>query len=127
MQQPRLVLLLASDPASSALETSVSFTVAVDNPHADPVTLTFYSSQLYDIVVMSGDAEVWRHSADKFYAAILRDRTFGPGVTLLGRETWDWSDATGASLPPGTYRAVGSLPTQPAITGNPIEIVLQTP
>jgi len=126
-QTARLILLLASDQASYAPGMPVSFTLAVDNPEADPVTFTFRSSQLYDIVVMSGDAEVWRHSADKFYAAVLRDRTFAPGVTLLGRETWDWRDGSGAALPPGTYRAVGSLPTQPTMMGNPIEIVLQGP
>jgi hypothetical protein len=117
-QTPNLVLLLASDQSAYLVGSTATFTLAVDNRGDTPLTATFSSSQLYDLVVSDGTREVWRWSADKMFATVIRDRTFPPGVTLLGRETWDWRDASGAALPPGSYRVVGSLATSPPREGN---------
>jgi hypothetical protein len=117
-QAPNLVVLVASDQPSYPVGTAATFTIAVDNPTDAPVSVTFSSSQLYDIAVSDGQREVWRWSADRMFAQVLSDRTFPPGVTLLGRERWDWRDATGAPLPPGSYRVVGTLATSPPRNGN---------
>ena len=117
-QAPGLVVLLASDQPAYPAGAPASFTIAVDNPTDAPVTVTFPSSQNYDIAVSDGTREVWRWSADRVFASVIKDRTFQPGVTLLGRETWDWRDASGAPLPPGSYRIAGSLATSPPRSGN---------
>ena len=106
---------------------ATTFTLAVDNPSQTTVTATFPSAQAYDIVVLSGDAEVWRWSAGYAFAAALSERSFPPGLTLLGRETWDLHDAGGAPLPPWTYRVVGSVASAPPLDSNPVEIILTAP
>jgi hypothetical protein len=86
-QSAELVLLVASAQPSAHEGATTTFTIAVDNPGQAPVTRTFPSSQLYDLVVSTGEREVWRWSADRMFAMALSERTFPPGVTLLGRET----------------------------------------
>lgn len=126
-QPPPLVVLLASDQSTYRVGASVTFTLAVDNPGPTPVPVTLPSGQRYEIVVLSGDAEVWRWSANRAFPAVIMEPEFAPGVTLLGRETWDWRDSAGNPLPPGTYRVVGSLATNPPRTGNPVEVTLASP
>ena len=124
---PALVVLLASDRPSYGPGMAVRFTLAVDNPGQAPVVATFPSAQAYDIVVLAGDTEVWRWSAGYAFAAALTERSFPPGLTLLGREAWDWREAEGVPLPPGTYRVVGSLESAPPLDGNLVEITLTGP
>jgi len=124
---PALVVLLASDQSAYGPGVPAKFTLAVDNPSETAITATFPSAQAYDIVVLAGETEVWRWSAGYAFAAALSERSFPPGVTLLGRETWDLRDADGVSLPPGAYRAVGSVASAPPVDGNPVEIVLTAP
>ena len=124
---PALLILLASDRPAYGPGMAATFTLAVDNPSQSAVAVTLPSAQVYDIVVLAGEAEVWRWSVDYAFAAALSERSFAPGVTLLGRETWDWRAADGALLPPGTYRVVGSLASAPPLDGNPVEIVLTVP
>ena len=121
---PSLVLLLASDQPAYGQGGAATFTIAVDNRGSAPAGLTFPSAQVYDVVVLAGETEVWRWSGDRFFTAALTERTFPPGLTLLGRESWDGRDQSGAPLPPGSYRAVGSLATSPPRSGNAVELQL---
>src|SRR6266498_1498596 len=59
-QTPGLVVLLATDASEYGDGATVSFTVAVDNSGDAPVTVTFPSAQLFDIVVRTEEREVWR-------------------------------------------------------------------
>lgn len=122
-----LVVLLASDQSTYPPGAMATFTLAIDNPGAAPVAATLPSGQRYEIVVLAGDVEVWRWSANRAFPAVIMEPEFAPGVTLLGRETWDWRDNAGNPLPPGTYRVVGSLATNPPRTGNPVEVTLAAP
>jgi hypothetical protein len=116
---------VATDQPSYQLGAIATFSLAVDNPSDVPLTMTFPSAQLYDLSVLKGDQEVWRWSDERMFATVLTDRTFPPGVTLLGRETWDWHGGDGAPLPPGTYRVVGSLATSPPRLGNNLDLSLR--
>jgi Intracellular proteinase inhibitor len=122
-----LVLLLASDHPAYGPGMTAMFTLAVDNPTEAPITVTFPSAQTYDIAVLLDGTEVWRSSAGLAFAAALVERTFPPGVTLLGRERWAWLDTSGTPLPPGTYRVIGTLTTAPPQSGNTLEITLGVP
>ena len=122
-----LVLLLATDRSLYGPGSTMTFTIAVDNPSTAPVTVAFSSAQRYDIAVLADGREVWRWSAGRAFAAALTERDFPPGVTLLGRERWDWRDAGGAALPPGQYRVIGTLMTAPPESGNVLELTLKAP
>ena len=122
-----LVLLLASDHPAYGPGMTAMFTLAVDNPTEAPITVTFPSAQTYDIAVLLDGTEVWRSSAGLGFAAALVERSFPPGVTLLGRERWGWRDTSGTPLPPGSYRVIGTLTTAPPQSGNTLEITLSGP
>ena len=124
---PALVLLLASDQPAYGPGMTAMFTLAVDNPTEAPITVTFPSAQTYDIAVLLDGMEVWRSSAGLAFTAALVERSFPPGVTLLGRERWAWRDTSGTPLPPGTYRVIGTLTTAPPQSGNTLEIILGGP
>ena len=126
-QAAPLTLLLATEPVRSPTGQPVTFVLAVDNPSGAEANLTFSSSQVYDVVVHNGDAEVWRWSYDKGFAAALTDRVYPPGVTLLDRVQWDWRDANGGPVPSGRYRAVASLKTIPPRQGSAVELTLEAP
>ena len=127
VQAPPVTLLLATDRPVSRTRDPVTFVLALDNASGSDVSLTFNSSQVYDIVVTSNDIEVWRWAADRGFGQVITDRTFPPGLTLLGRETWDWHDLTGAPVSPGLYRALGSLKTVQRQMGNSVELMLDVP
>ncbi len=122
-----LVVLLATDQPSYLVGSTATFTLAVDNPGATPVGATFPSAQIYDIVVYKGESEVWRWSSGRGFATVIVDRSFAPGLTLLGRESWDWRDNAGTLLEPGAYTVVASLTTLERQPGNVVELRLQAP
>lgn len=123
-QQPRLTLLLATDRAISQSRDPVTFVLAVDNPGESDVTLTFGSSQVYDIVVTASGTEVWRWSSNRGFGQVITERTFPPGLTLLGREAWDWHDEMDAEVPAGMYQARGTLKSMPPRDGNTVDLLL---
>jgi len=121
-REPSLILMLASDQAAYRVGETTTFTVAVDNPTGAAVSLLFPSGRRYDIVALAGDVEVWRWSAQRDFVDEEATVSFPPGVSLLGRETWDWRDGAGAPLAPGTYRFVSTLTSSPPRTGNILAI-----
>ena len=121
---PTLTILVASDHPAYGPGSAALFTLAVDNPTEAPLTVTFPSAQTYDLVVYSGETEVWRSSAGSAFAAALAERTYPPGVTLLGRERWSWRDNNDNPLPPSTYRVVGTLTAMAPLSGNAVEVTL---
>ena len=122
-----VTLLLATEPPTSGARDPVTFVLALDNPGVGDAMLTFSSSQVYDVTVLAGDVVVWRWSDGKGFGAVITDRTYPAGVTLLGRERWDWRDSNGATVPAGRYRAVASLATIPPRQGNVVELTLEAP
>jgi hypothetical protein len=124
---PTLTILVASDHPAYGPGSAALVTLAVDNPTEAPITVTFPSAQTYDLVVYSGEREVWRSSAGSAFAAALAERTYPPGVTLLGRENWGWRDNNGNPLPPGVYRVVGTLTAIAPLSGNAVEVTLNAP
>ena len=108
---PDPILLVATDAPAYATGAAITFTLVLDNPHDVPMTLEFPSEQRFDLAIFSEDRELWRWAADRDFSDTESEQTFPAGVTLLGRVTWNGREASGASPPPGTYRAVGTLAT----------------
>lgn len=127
VQTPGLVLLLATDAPEYLAGATVTFTVAVDNRGETPVTVAFPSAQLFDVAVLAEQREVWHWSADRDFAQAETERTFPPGLTLLGRVTWDRRDSSGVSLRPSVYRVQGTLATVPRQPGNVLLVELLGP
>ena len=122
-----LTVLLASERPSYRAGEPVTFILAVDNPTDAPVTVPFTSGQTFEIVVAQEQAEVWRWSADMMFTAALRSRAFAPGLTLLGRETWNGHDPAGGMPAAGVYRATATLTANPPRAGNVVEVVIEAP
>ncbi len=102
------------------LSASLPLTVSVANPTREPVTRTFPTSQRFDVIVRRDDAEVWRWSADRFFAQVLTEHTFPPGDTLSWTVDWDLRGADGNRVPPGRYEAVGVLTDREEIVTPPV-------
>jgi len=115
--QPALTLLVATNGSVPCQGGVVTITVAVDNPGDTAVPVLFPSGQRFDLAVYSDSGEVWRWSAQRNFIDEEAEVLFPPGLTLLGRPTWDGRDANGVSIGPGSYRLRGFLSAAP-ITSN---------
>lgn len=106
---PGPILLVATDAPAHATGAAITFSLSLDNPSDFPVTLGFSSEQRLDLAIFSEERELWRWAAGRDFADTESEETFPPGVMLLGRITWNGRAASGDPLPPGSYRAVGTL------------------
>jgi hypothetical protein len=65
-----------------------------------------------DVVVAREDgATAWRRLEGEVVTAILAVRTLEPAASLEFATTWSGRDRSGAAVPPGRYRATGTIPT----------------
>jgi hypothetical protein len=120
-QRSPLVLLLATDGPVYGPGQSATITLALDNQSQSAVPVTFSSAQRYDVVAVGDSGEVWRWSSDRAFAAVESEVSFPPGVTLLGRVSWDMRGPDDGPLKPGIYRLVGSLTSLPSpLFGNEV-------
>ena len=68
----------------------------------------------FDIIVTREDGTpVWRRLKRAVVTAILQVRVLSPGETLDFTEHWSQKTDSGEAVPPGEYRVVGVLPTDP--------------
>ncbi|HEX7242136.1 MAG TPA: BsuPI-related putative proteinase inhibitor [Longimicrobiaceae bacterium] len=67
---------------------SVRLALQVTNAGSAPVPLEFASGQTHDFVVLQGDRELWRWSADRMFTQALRTETLGAGETRTFDATW---------------------------------------
>jgi len=115
--QPTLTLLVATNGSVPCQGGAMTITVAVDNPSDAAVLVRFPSGQRFDLAVYADSAEVWRWSAQRNFSDEEAEVSFPPGLTLLGRPTWDGRDANGVSVGLGSYRLRGFLSATP-VTSN---------
>jgi hypothetical protein len=67
---------------------SVRFLLQVTSTATEPVTLTFPSGQSADFMVLQGDRELWRWSADRMFTQAIRTETLAPGETRSYEAVW---------------------------------------
>jgi hypothetical protein len=87
--------------------SDVAFTFTVRNSSSSPATISFQTSQQYDIRVWNDAAPlagtlVWRWGADKAFADMLTSRTLQAGESVTWVEHWPKPAA-------GSYRALAYL------------------
>jgi hypothetical protein len=85
----------------------VEVTIAAVNRGGAPLSITFTSSQRFDLIVRRprGDA-VWQWSHDKAFIQVVQTVALPPGERLVGRLAWDQRDFQGRAVDPGPYEAV---------------------
>ena len=79
-----LVSSLQVEPSSD----SVRFILQVTNTTTAPVALEFSSGQTFDFVVLDGEREIWRWSADRMFTQALRAETLAAGETRSYEAAW---------------------------------------
>ena len=82
---------------------AVALDLIVANAGAEPVVLTFGTSQRYDFVVLGEDgAEVWRWSADRMFTQAVAEEEVPAGAALEYHEAWPQAG-------PGRFRVVATV------------------
>lgn len=99
---------------------SVTMRLKVENEGAQPVTLTFPTSQRYDFIVTRTDGTVvWQWSHGKNFTQAVGTLTLAPGQEVELQEEWDQRGNDGNLVAPGDYQVRGVLTVKPPIVTAP--------
>ncbi len=103
-----LTVTLALDKETYRPGETIQVTLQVANPTAEPVTLTFATSQRFDLAIEDERGqELWRWSRGRLFLQVLGEETIHPEGRPL---TYD-AEAP-APGEPGRYRLLGGLATK---------------
>lgn len=98
---------------SYQLKEPITMLLTVTNKSKGTFKDRFRTSQVYDFIVKREDKEIWRWSADKFFAQVITEFTLDPGKSKSFKEVWEQVDSEGKSVSPGKYQAISILATRP--------------
>jgi hypothetical protein len=98
-------LSIATDKAIYHPEDPITITLTVFNYTEDRVIFTFTSTQRYDFFIRQEGREIWRWSAERFFALVMGEERIQPGKSLVYTETYRAKD----KLTPGIYSITGML------------------
>jgi len=118
----------ATSPLSDSLRLSVSttrtgaesltFRHTVENTGPEDRTLTFSSSQSFDIEVRSlGGELLWRWSHDKYFMTVMWSIPLAAGESHAGETEWDLKGNDAGLLAPGVYWCRFSITCSPRRPG----------
>lgn len=79
-----------------------TFALTVENTGSEPVTFQFMTGCSADFAVEAGGTEVWRLTENRMFTQVISSETLDPGQQRS-------YEASGDSLDPGQYTAVGEL------------------
>lgn len=82
----------------------VSWRMVVFNSSGAPLTVEFSSSMRGDVALLAGEREVYRWSAEKVFAQVLRRDVIAPGESLMFE-----TDAEPLPVEPGEYELTATL------------------
>lgn len=97
-EAPRITF--TTDTVTYAPGAAIAWTWSLYNGNDQPLTLTFTSSQHYDLVLRRGDEIVSRWALGKLFFPAVSTQTILPGTTWTMSDTWQLP----ADLKPGAYR-----------------------
>jgi hypothetical protein len=120
-ENPRLVV--SAEPAPGGLKLEM----LVVNVSDKLLPFKFSSSQNFDFVItdMATGREVWRWSHGTAFAQMVRSDSIRGSSKWTYSELWSRRDNDRNPVPPGRYRLVGILASQPPIQSEPIMIEVQ--
>jgi len=120
-ENPRLVVSTEPVPGGLKLE------MLVVNVSDKLLPFKFSSSQNYDFVITdtATGQEVWRWSHGTMFAQMVRSDSIRASSKWTYSEVWNRRDNDKNPVPPGRYRLVGILASQPPIQSEPVTIDVQ--
>lgn len=128
---PTVAAVTADNPAVVVSAENVSggmkLELLVINKADKLLPFKFNSSKIYDFVITdtATEKEVWRWSRGTVFAQMTRSDSIRGSARWTYSEVWNRRDNERNPLPPGRYRLVGVLASQPPIQSEPI--ILEIP
>jgi hypothetical protein len=106
--------------AEGAGGTKFVFTVL--NTSEKLLPFTFKSSETYDFQVLDASTgqEVWRWSRRMFFSPVVRQEAIRGSKNWIFETTWNHRDNDLNVVPPGQYKVIGILATQPPMESDPV-------
>lgn len=111
-----LLFSIETDKDEYSSGEDVRIQLKVENNSDKPASLTFPTSQRYDIIITKDGKEVWRWAYEKVFAMALTVLKMKPGEALSFEERWRQTDSEGNDAGPGNYKIKGVL----KVKGRPI-------
>lgn len=113
-------------PASPAAGEGTTFSLEVTNRTTRRLSLTFNTSQEFDLVIAQGPATVWRWSDGMAFLQVIVEKDLARGQSLSYQVRWDGNDGQGNRLPPGTYTVTAEFRGQGArVNIPPLQLVIR--
>lgn len=104
---PGVALRVTADEAVYTSGAPISLTLRLVNRSEQPITLTFRTSQRYDVRIEDPQArEVWRWAEGRMFAEMIGEETLRPAQELTYRLI------VRTRLSPGRYRIVAAVPAE---------------
>ena len=120
-----LRLVLKVEGRNFPIGEPIKIELKLKNASKEPVTITFPTSQRFDLVVSDTEGkEVWRWSHGKVFLQVIQEVTLEPGEELEFKATWDQRDNEGRQVPSGAYVMVGELTGEPKVVSRPIRFTI---
>jgi hypothetical protein len=109
-----MVLKIDLPQETFSLGENVPIELFLKNEGAVAVKLSYRTAQKFEVVVQTRKgSEIWRWSADKFFAQMLEEAVLQPGEKMSFSVSWNQVDNQGERVSSGQYRIIGwSMATQ---------------
>jgi hypothetical protein len=99
------------ETATATRDEPVTLRLVLRNGGTAAHRIQYSSARTYDVSVLAPDGrELWRWSHGRMFAQMISDVALDPDESREFRVTWDQRTNDGATVPPGRYEAVGSIP-----------------
>ena len=102
--------------------------MTVTNTSDQLLALRFNSSQTYDFVItdLASGVEIWRWSRRMAFGQVIRNESIrAKGKWVFDEVTWNHRDSGYNPVPPGKYRLVAILSSDPPVQSGPVTIDVQ--
>ena len=117
----------ALDVQASDVPGATKFVFTVINTSDKLLPFNFKSGQTYDFEVVDSSTgqEVWRWSRRMFFSQVVRQEAIRGNRNWVFEVTWNHRDNDLNVVPPGKYKVVATLVTQPPIESDPVTFEVQ--
>jgi len=115
------------DVQAVAVPEGHKFTLTVVNVLDKLLPFSFKSGQNYDFAILDASTgqEIWRWSLRMFFTQVVRQEAIRPNGRWTYEITWNHRDNNLNLAPPGMYKVVGIVATQPPIESDPVTFEIQ--
>lgn len=120
-----LKIELKLNKTSYKLKEPITMSLTVANKSKETFRDSFRSAQSYDFVVKQDNKEIWRWSADRFFAQVITEFTLVSGKSKSFEEIWEQVNNEGKGVPAGKYQAIGMLATRPERSSEAVSVEIR--